>query len=150
MWEMLSIEGLKWSSLEWQNCPRVPHVCQGRFPCSTGGEGGLFLFLGWKPVQCQISRLPANPCPKFQYPGWVCDFDSHFWGLPSRNHTAPSFLHPCWCCSPFRTPQQIVPHPFTEQNILLLWPEQCGKSIQVGSIGRGQQLHFPSAVYTLL
>lgn len=64
LWEMLSFEGLKWSSLEWQNCPQVPHVCQGSVPCSTGRGGSLSLFPSWKPGQCQIFRPPIQPSPR--------------------------------------------------------------------------------------
>lgn len=98
VWEMFSFEGSNGAAWSGRTVPKCH--CQGSAPCSPGREGGLSLFPSWKPVQCQIFQLPANP---HQSQGGFVTLIYILGGLPCRNHPAPSFPHPCSLFRSFHT-----------------------------------------------
>lgn len=93
------LRGVKWCSLEWQNCPQVP--LPGQYSLQPWQGRGLVPVSQLETRAVSNIPTPSQPPPE---PGWVCDFDPPFGGgLPRRNHPAPSFPHPCSLFRSFHT-----------------------------------------------
>lgn len=98
LWEMLSWEGLKWPSLSGRTVPKCHTSARAAFPAALAGKEACPYFPAGNLCSVKYSHsqptLTLTSCTQ----GGFVALIHIFGGLPSRNHPAPSFSHPCSPC----------------------------------------------------